>query len=345
MTRERHVWERVVSLENCRAAVLDEANTPRCRRSGLSAEMREDADRFALEARDRLAGGFAPQRPVEFDVFEYGKARHIQAPTVADAICHRAVTRVAEPLVYKRMVATSYCPVPGRGGLKLARDLRRMIRRVDEQCRIHNKGHAQKWRTWVLKSDIRKFFPSVTFDVAMEALGRVFDDGALLGYFAACLDKGGGLPIGAGYSAMVANAVLVPLDWAVASRKDVFGYVRYMDDTCAVTRSKKAAAGVHEEIEDVLSQIGLTTAHKWAKYPAAHHATEMGGWRISRDGIYPSARVERHLRRLLRGDPRRLPEAGRLALASLYGYVKNGDSLTLKKLWRSKNASRVFQEK
>lgn len=342
MIRERHVWERVTTLDNCRAAVLDEANTPRCRRTGLSEEMRGDTDRFALAARERLLDGFAPNPPVAFDVFEYGKARHIEAPTVGDAICHRAVALVAEPMVYRRMVATSYCPVPGRGGLKLARDLRRMIRRVDEQCRIHNKAHRQRWRTWILKSDIRQFFPSVSFEVAMEAMERVFADGRLLGYLAACLDKRGGLPIGAGFSAMVANAVLVPMDWAIAGRKDVRGYVRYMDDTAVVVRSKRAAQSVHEEMEDELARVGLTTAHKWAKYPAAHHATQMGGWRVTHEGIYPSARVERHLRRLLAGDPARLSDSGRAALASLYGYVKNGDSLSLKQLWRKKNADRVF---
>lgn len=344
MIRERHVWKRVIDLDNCRAAVLDEANTPRCRRRGLSAEMREDVDRFAKEARSRLADGFAPQKPVEFDLCEYGKTRHIEAPTVADAICHRAATRIMEPLVYKRMVATSYCPVTGRGGLKLARDLRRMIRRVDETCRIHNLDHKQPWKTWVLKSDIYHFFPSVTFDVAMAAMERVFSDGDALGYLAASLDKRGGLPIGAGFSAMVANAVLIPMDLAVVGRKDVRGYVRYMDDTVAVVRSKKAAEAVHEEIEDALSRVGLTTARKWSKFPAAHHAVEMGGWRVTHDGIYPSSRVERHLRRLLKGDVANLSEDGRAALASLYGYVKNGDSLTLKEMWRQKDASRVFHE-
>ncbi len=344
MIRERHVWKRVVDLDNCREAVLDEANTPRCRRRGLSAEMREDVDRFAKEAQSRLADGFAPQPAVAFDLCEYGKTRHIEAPTVADAICHRAATRVMEPLVYKRMVATSYCPVVGRGGLKLARDLRRMIRRVDETCRVHNLTHRQPWKTWVLKSDIRHFFPSVTFDVAMAAMERVFADGDALGYLAASLPKSGGIPIGAGFSAMVANAVLIPMDWAVVRRDDVRGYVRYMDDTAVVTRSKKSAAAVHEEMEDELARIGLTTATKWAKFPAAHHAVEMGGWRVTHDGIYPSGRVERHLRRLLRGDVANLSEDGRAALASLYGYVKNGDSLTLKELWRSRNASRVFHE-
>ena len=342
MRRERHVWERVTTLDNCREAVLEEARAPRCRRRGLSEEMRANPDPLAEAARERLLDGFAPQPPVEFDLFEYGKARHIEAPTLADAICHRAATRVMEPLVYRRMVPTSFCPVPGRGGLRLARTLRRMIRRTDETCRVHNKAHRQKWQTWILKSDIRQFFPSVTFDAAMEAMERVFADGDALGYLAASIDKRGGLPIGAGFSAMVANAVLIPMDWAVAGRDDVRGYVRYMDDTAVVVRSKKAAASVHEEMEDELARVGLTTAHKWAKYPAAHHATQMGGWRVTRDDIYPSARVERHLRRLLAGDPARLSDSGRAALASLYGYVKNGDSLSLKQLWRTKNADRVF---
>lgn len=344
MIRAKHIWNDVTSIENCRAAVLDEANTPRCRRRGLSVEMRDDTDRFAREASERLADGFRPHPFTEFELYEYGKHRLIQAPDVEDAICHRAVTRIVEPIVYARMVPHSYCPVPERGGLRLARDFRRAARRCEYACKIHNKTHRQPWKAWILKSDIRKYFPSITFNVAMEAMDRIVSDTDFRGYLMACLGMRDGLPIGAGYSAMVANAILIPLDWQIASRKDVRGYFRYMDDIAVITRSKKAAASVHEEMEDMLSQIGLTTADKWAKFPFSHHAPEMGGWRITYDGIYPSTRVERHIRRLLRGDPARMSKHGKLALASLYGYVKNGNSETLKKLWRKKNADCVFQQ-
>jgi len=344
MKRERHVWEKVIDVGNCMAAVLDEANTPRCRRRGLSEEMRENTYGWAESVRERLADGFAPQPPTVFEINEYGKHRKIEAPTVDDAICHRAVTRILEPLVYKRMVATSYCPVPERGGLKLARDLRRMIRKCDDDCRIHNLDHKQRWQTWILKSDIYHYFPSITYNVAMSAMERIFDDEGVFAYLSASLGMKDGLPIGAGYSAMVANAILIPFDWAITGRKDVRGYVRYMDDTAVVCRSKKVAADVHREMEDILGQIGLTTAHKWSKFPSNHHAVEMGGWRVTHDGIYPSSRVERHLLRLLKGDPNNLSRNGKAALASLYGYIKNGDSLTLKNLWRSKNADRVFSK-
>jgi len=304
--------------------------------------MRGEVEMFAMRARNRLIEGFVPQPLIVFDTYEGGKLRHIEAPTVEDAICHRAAMRILEPIAYKRMVPKSYCPVLGRGGLKMARDLQRMIKRCEETCRIHNKTHRQKWKTWILKSDIRKFFPSITHEVAMNALGRIFAEREVLTYFEASLGYRDGVPIGAGYSALVANAVLMQMDWEIISRKDVFGYVRYMDDTAVVCRSKKAAAEIHEAMENELAQIGLTTRDKWSKFPASHHAVEMGGWRVYKKGIYPSSRVERHLLKLLGGGIDRLSVKGCRALASLYGYVKNGDSMTLKNLWRRKHADRVF---
>lgn len=344
MIRERHSWERVIDMENCKAAVLDEAKTNRCRKSGMSALMREKTDEFAKKVRERLADGFKPHPFIEFEIHEYGKTRHIQAPDIEDAMCHRAATRILEPLVYKRMVPRSYCPVEKRGGLKLARDLKRMIARCDESCRIHNKKHKQEWKTWILESDIYHYFESITFNVAMEAMLRIFDEGAVTNYLMSCLEMSDGLPIGAGYSSMIANAILIPLDWRIVRIREVRGYARYMDDTAVVVRSKKAAQMVHEEIEDELNKIGLTTEKKWKKYPSNHHAIEMGGWRINGKAIYPSTRIEKHIRRLLKGDVRKLSEDGRAALASLYGYVKNGESMALKKLWKEKNADRVFSK-
>lgn len=296
MNRERHAWEMVLDYDNCFAAVLDEANTERCRRSGKSVEMREHTDELANEVRQRLGDGFVPHPFIEFDLLEYDKLRHIRAPDVADAMCHRAVTRILEPLVYRRMVPRSYCPVVGRGGLRLAKDLRRMIRRCDEVCRIHNKTHRQQWKTWILKSDIHKYFPSITKDVAMRAMLRIFDERAVTEYLDSCLSAADGLSIGAGYSSMVSNAILIPMDWKVIGHKDVRGYVRYMDDTAVVLRSKKAAASIHDLIECELNPLGLTTSHKWSKFPASHHAVEMGGWRVMHKGIYPSTRIEKHLR-------------------------------------------------
>lgn len=344
MNKERHAWSRVIDIENCKMAVLDEAGTKRCIRNGMAVEMREETRAFAETVRQRLMDGFVPNPFTEFDHEEYGKIRRIKAPNVEDAICHRAVTRILEPLVYKRMIPGSCCPVTNKGGLYLARHLKRDIARCEETCRIHNKRHKQEWKTWILKSDIRHYFPSITFEVALEAMERIFDEREIIKYLTSNLAGLDGLPIGAGYSSMIANAILIPMDWKITSMKEVRGYYRYMDDTVVVTRSKKAAAKVHEEMEAELSKIGLTTAQKWSKFPASHHAPEVGGWRVAAKGIYPSSRIEKHLMKLLRGDPMRLKKKGKRALTSLYGYIKNGDSQTLKRKWKEKNASRIFQE-
>ena len=60
--------------------------------------------------------------------------------------------------------------------------------------------------------------------------------------------------------------------------------------------------------------------------------------------ILPSSNVTRHVLKLLGGDVMALPFKQKLALASLYGYVKHGESMSLKRLWMKRKAWRIFAE-
>ena len=151
-----------------------------------------------------------------------------------------------------------------------------------------------------------------------------------------------GLPIGAGYSAMIANAVLTPLDWEIVGVDGVTGYARHLDNAAVVAKSKKTLAEVRAVVEDWNAQHGLT-AHEWAKFPSDHHAIEAGGWRIDSTQIIPGEKVTKHIRRLLARGVDGLTTREKLTLASLYGYVKHGESCALQDMWDAARASRVFR--
>ena len=346
MKRARRVWERIVTMDACRKAVRDISHTKRVLRHGRGEEMRENCERYAKEAYEKLWDGFTLAPFSTFTLKENGKERLIEAPTTEDAVAIRVITNGCEPIVYSRQIENSYCPIPGRGSVLMARRIQDDLRRVVASCRRHNAAKSRKtpWHCWCLKNDIRKYFQSITFGLVMRTMDAIFDDGRLMGQFAAFLRFRDGLPIGAGFSAMFANAVHAPLDRIVSARRDVYGYHRYMDDTANVLRSKSAAASVHEAMEEWYAERGLTSAHKWSKFRIEDKPLVMGGWRIRPSGIVPSQNVTRHVVRLLSGDPSTLSMDGKLALASLYGYVRNGDSKTLKELWSRKRADVVFSQ-
>lgn len=343
MLRERRVFERITMAE-CRKAVFDISHTKRVLRHGRGVEMRANCDRYAKEAYEKLWDGFQLSPFTTFTLNEYDKERLIEAPITEDAIPIRVVTNICEPLVYSRQVENSYCPIPGRGSLMMARRIQDDLRRVVKECKQHNSAKARKtpWHCWGEKTDIRHYFQNITFNLAMDSMEAVIADGRMIGTFASFMRFRDGLPIGAGFSAMIANAVHAPLDRIVASYKECYGAHRYMDDTAGVYRSKDAAHTGHEIKEEWYQAHGLTSAHKWSVFRIEDKPLVMGGWRIRPSSIVPSQRVTRHILRLLRGDPSTLSMDGKLALASLYGYVKNGDSLTLKQAWAKKHADVIF---
>lgn len=344
MIREARVYDKIATIENCREAVLAVANTESSRRKGLSPILRDYCDYYAKRALDRITGGLEMHPFHEFDYAEYGKLRKIEAPDTDDSIVIRAVVQQAEPLVYKRLIANSYCPVPGRGSLQMAKRACSQLRKLEYDCMLHNKRRAGStaWHAWVLKADVRKYFASLTNEVIMESMDSVFRDKKLMDIFEAFLRGRHGIPIGAGYSAMFANAVLSPLDWAITNRKDVFGFHRYMDDSATICRSKSAAQSVWEFMEKWLNEKGLTTIGKWSKFRIIDKPLSMGGWRITTYGIYPSQNVTKHVVRLLNKGVDNLSYENMLSLASLYGYVKHSSSFGLKKRWHDAKADRIF---
>lgn len=151
-----------------------------------------------------------------------------------------------------------------------------------------------------------------------------------------------GLPIGAGYSAMIANMVLAPLDRIIESHKGYLGYGRNLDNGTFITKSKAAAHDMRRIIEDWCAKRGLST-HEWALFPVGHHAVERGGWRIEDGRILAGAKVTQHILRIMRKPWNELGESQMLALASLYGYIKHGGGMSLKDRWKRGGYGRIFK--
>lgn len=349
MKRIGHIYESVVSWQNCRDAVLEESHTKRLRRSGRAEELRERCDEWASRVQARLmAEAFAPGAMVEFDIIEGGKERHIAMHNLFDSICIRALVRVVEPILYARMSPHSHCPIKGRGPLRLARRLHKTLRKMEYENRQWMELHPkQKRYIWVLKTDIRKFFPSVGYAVALESLRRWIKDERVISICGSLLKRSGGIPIGAAYSAMIANCVHIEIDWQMASFSKVLSYDRYMDDCVMLFRSKAAARAARDEYARFLGDKELTFARKWQIFRADRRPITLGGFKIRASGIHISGRIARHLNKLLGKAAKvgweKMSHSEHLTAASLYGWIKTTDSFNYKTKWRQTNGDTVFR--
>lgn len=352
MNSIKHLFERIASYDNIVDALNDEyVGCTGRRKRYVDGLLDEDVLPDSVKAiQERLtAPSLQLNLPVVFDRVENRKLRHIVAPNVDDAILIRAITRVAEPEVYRKMTRHSYCPVPGRGGLRLARELQRKLRKLHHANELWMLQHPGSRRTiYALKTDIRHFFPSVTHKVAMDALRRVFgtrgDERVL-----SLIDQlmGEHLDIGAGYSAMAANSVLFPVDEQFESYLGMLGYFRFMDDILMLFRSKDKAHRARVELEKLLNRYGLTMANKWRVFNTELCPVVMGGFKVRWSGIHPSSHVCQGLNRQIGKGIRigfeNLSRQECRSLASRYGWIKNSDSFNYKQKWRNHHADIVFK--
>ncbi|MBL8236933.1 MAG: hypothetical protein JNM66_05915 [Bryobacterales bacterium] len=110
---------------------------------------------FRLQ-RQLLSGAYRPGPCRDFRIAD-PKPRLISAAPFPDRVIHHAITNVAEPLFEHRFVPYSYACRTGFGTHKALDHAR-------QSCARHS---------FVLKLDIRKYFPSMDHQILLDLLARV----------------------------------------------------------------------------------------------------------------------------------------------------------------------------
>jgi hypothetical protein len=151
-------------------------------------------------------------------------------------------------------------------GSRLGRSLDRARREIR---RVRARSEA------VLLTDVRSFYPSVTPRVAFEAVSGVgLQDAA--SRIAWMLEEWGsegysGLPIGPPASAIVANAVLTPIDAELASSP----CLRWVDDLAIGVDRSRRVPELLERLDLALDRLGLERAESKTH---VHARGEPFGW-------------------------------------------------------------------
>jgi hypothetical protein len=153
---------------------------------------------------------------------------------------------VLAPIFECAYIADTYACLVGRGTLAAVRRYEAFLRR-------------QRGRGYVLKADIRQYFPSVDQAVLRVLLRRKIGDEHLLRLLDGLIasgDEGGGkgMPIGNLTSQLFANLYLDPLDHFVKETLRRRFYLRYMDDFVILGDERAELWAALREVERFLHE-------------------------------------------------------------------------------------------
>jgi len=222
-----------------------------------------------------------------FYIHEY-KRRKISAAPFRDRVVHHALVNIIEPIFERRFIHDSYACRRGKG-------THRAMARAEEFVKRYG---------YVLKMDIRKFFPSIDHQILRGLLARPIADSRCLWLIDLILNSGAGvlddeyemtwfpgddllaalrprgLPIGNLTSQFWANVYLNELDQFVKRELKCPAYVRYVDDFLLFDDDKTSLHQWKAEIVDFLRSLRLTAHAKKSVVFPARSGVEFVGFRL-----------------------------------------------------------------
>jgi RNA-directed DNA polymerase len=269
-------------------------------------------------------------QPADYRFFEIHdpKRRTIAAAPFADRVVHHAVCHPLAPVLERRFIARSFSCQIGKG-TTAARDC----------CRKLVNTHR-----YVLKCDVRKFFPSLGHGVLMAKLSqhlscpgaldlcqRLVDSHRTPGAARPC-----GLPIGNLTSQLWGNFYLDAMDHLITETHQHGAYLRYTDDFLLFGNDKLRLWALRSVIVEHLASINLQLAEPKSRLLTTHEGVPFCGF-LFRPGVQPRVlgatkrRFEQRLYRQRAGqeDTRRI----RQGVFAWYQFSKEGNTQGLRRAY------------
>lgn len=281
MKTHNHLFESVCSFENLRLAAKRAARGKRLQDSIGRFGTNLEAELLTLQ-RELLAGTYQPG-PYREKIIVRPKRRMISAAPFRDRVVHHAVSNVVMPLFERRMIHDLYSNRTGKG-------THAAIERCQEYCRRY---------PYVLKCDVRKFFPSMDHEVLKRIVRRTVGCRETLALLDRIIDGSNrqetvcnvfrgddlaeagtrrvGLPIGNLTSQWFGGIYLADFDHWVKEVLRCGGYVRYVDDFLLFAPDKARLAVWRAAVVERLADCRLHLNERKSRvFPTASGLTFLG---------------------------------------------------------------------
>ncbi|MBI3423590.1 MAG: RNA-dependent DNA polymerase [Acidobacteria bacterium] len=242
------------------------------------------ADRLLHLQAELAAFTYQPGAYVNFTIYE-PKQRRVSAAPFRDRVVHHALCNLIEPLFEAHFHADSYANRVGQGTHRAVDRLQYFARRF----------------RYALRLDVVKHFPSLDHAILLDLLRATLTDDATLWLCERLIQSGAGvladeyemvffpgddlfavnrprgLPIGNLTSQFWSNVYLDPLDRFVTQTLGCPAYLRYVDDFCLFSDSKRQLYAWKRAVIECLAQLRLTVHAAPAQViPCAHGIPWLG---------------------------------------------------------------------
>ena len=221
-----------------------------------------DALKNTLKLKREIENGTYRLSPYQRFMVHEPKTREIVATRFRDRQFQRALcdTSVYEQMTKGFIYDNCACQI-GKG-VDFA--LNRLETHLHRYYRKH--GNAG----WVLKCDIRHYFPDTPHDTAKAAVRKRIRDDRIYREIAEIIDSFGGdrgIGLGSQVSQLIELAVLDGIDHYIKERLRIRHYIRYMDDMILIHEDRKVLENALGEIRRMVEALGLEMNKKTQIFP------------------------------------------------------------------------------
>lgn len=278
--RYDNLFDRVANFETLYKAYEEAAKGRRYKKEVMETAARAEMIVSDL-ARELQTGIYKPGGYYEFEVRNEVKRRIIHAPLFRDRIVQHAVCDVLTPIYEKKFIFDSYANREGKGNHRAVRRVRRFLREAGPG-------------SYVLQGDFAKYYDNVNHELLKHELRRTIKDTCLLAVCDSIVDSyngdiGKGIPIGAPFSQLMANAHLDAFDHLMKDVLRIRRYVRLMDDFIIIGDKEELTKYLKEIRWFADTQLKQPLNRKTRIFPASH-GVDFGGYRTFANRILPRKR-------------------------------------------------------
>ncbi len=269
------------------------------------------------------------------------KLRLISAAPYFDRVIHHAINNIIEPLVGKAFIYDTYACISNKG-------THRAVKRYKK---------FQEKNKYVLKCDIKKYFPSVDHKILIKKLEKKIkcrdtllllekiinsrEDNKNQFYFPGDdlftpMQRKRGIPIGNLTSQFFANLYLNDFDHYVKEQLRVKYYIRYCDDFVVFANSKKELNHIKVEIQNFLNTERLKLHENKTRVYRTTEGVDFLGYRIYPEYIKVRKSIVKAYRKRLKTLERNYSKGKigldkvKASLMSWIGHVKHANSYNLR---------------
>lgn len=281
MKTAKNLYAKITSFENLLLAAHKAAKGKRERYCVL--RFFEKLEDHLYQLQDELNDcSYQPGTYSTFFIYE-PKKRMISAAPFRDRVVHHALINVIGPVLEKSFIYDSYANRVGKGTHRA----------------IHRYQHYLRTFDYVLKCDIKKYFPTIDHEILKQMMRRKIGDRQTLSlidtiidhsnaqefvrdYFPgdslfAPIERRKGLPIGNLTSQYFANFYLDGFDHFVKETLKCNGYLRYVDDSVLFGNSKHELWVWLKKIDQYLEKLRLKlNAKRVMVYPTSAATSFLG---------------------------------------------------------------------